>query len=113
MTVLSWSFGSISPEVVPSSCSYCPTLPNFAPSNAGEVLVVIGMLVIRASAGAPTQISGTSPAARAQPGRRSKARSSMAFSFVRHAADRGPQELRRLGVANGGNDESTWWQTQP
>jgi hypothetical protein len=38
------------------------------PPNAGDVLVVIVMLVIRASAGAPAQISDTTAAATAEQG---------------------------------------------
>jgi len=50
MTALRGSFGSISPDAVPSSCSYWPTVPKDIPPNAGDVFAVITMFVIRASA---------------------------------------------------------------
>ena len=50
ITALSGSFGAISPDAVPSSCSYSPTLPQDVPPNAGDVFAVITMPVIRASA---------------------------------------------------------------
>src|SRR3989442_11269443 len=59
ITALRESFGSTSPNAVPSSISYCPTVPNEAPPKAGEVRAVMTSWVIRASAGSVMPESAT------------------------------------------------------